>query len=172
MNRYLALYVNQASLGISVINQDLLCSAGHTNSAEKAEGKQNLLVDTLDGLWKHQEPNFLLEQKFNLLVAQVEPHCSICSFFSKPSKVWTDVVELLKQRTSDLCRTFMPPWPWVLSRPRFLSVPADVSLIRPCHHHHHHRRRRRRHHRHDHHHHHHYHHRRRRRHQYRQFTMV
>ncbi|KAL9951527.1 hypothetical protein ACROYT_G044203 [Oculina patagonica] len=51
------------------------------------EGKNStsnkILLSVLDGLWQHQLPNFELEQAFNIVSSQLEPSCSVCSFFSK-----------------------------------------------------------------------------------------
>ncbi|KAJ7356170.1 Lysine-specific demethylase 4B [Desmophyllum pertusum] len=52
------------------------------------EGKDStsnkILCSILDGLWHHQLPNFEMEQAFNIVSSQLEPCCSVCSFFSKP----------------------------------------------------------------------------------------
>lgn len=72
-------------------------SAGRRKKMEetkKRKGRKNLegkssstsykvLSSILDGLWQHQLPNFEMEQAFNIVSSQLEPRCSVCSFFSK-----------------------------------------------------------------------------------------
>ena len=63
-------------------------SFSHLSGRKNLEGKSsstsyNVLSSILDGLWQHQLPNFEMEQAFNIVSSQLEPHCSVCSFFSK-----------------------------------------------------------------------------------------
>lgn len=64
----------------------------------KSSASNKILASALQGLWQNQLPNFELEQVFNLVSSQLEPHCSICSFFSSseaPSE--SDLLSHLRQ---------------------------------------------------------------------------
>lgn len=63
-------------------------SFSHLSGRKNLEGKSSstsykVLSSILDGLWQHQLPNFEMEQAFNIVSSQLEPRCSVCSFFSK-----------------------------------------------------------------------------------------
>lgn len=56
---------------------------GRKDQEGKTSTSNKILSSILDGLWHHQLPNFEMEQAFNIVLSQQEPHCSVCSFFSK-----------------------------------------------------------------------------------------
>jgi len=80
---------------------------GRKHLQPKRSTSNRILSSILDGLWQNQLPNFELEQAFNIIISQLEPHCSVCSFFSKSegppqSDLLTNLRENLHRPKSNL----------------------------------------------------------------------
>lgn len=97
---------------------------GRRHLHSKSTVSSRILSSVLQGLWNDQLPNFELERAFNVVSSQLEPHCSICSFFStsevpSQSDLLSHLGENLRHSLSSLLEhssdssTFMPSVPRV-----------------------------------------------------------
>lgn len=58
-------------------------------------------------LWQNVSPNFLTEKRFNAAVAELNPHCAICSLFCPYVKVQPDII-MADVKKMYLNRTVVP----------------------------------------------------------------